>query len=250
MRPVKRTVHARCSTRACARGWKRWASQCTLAGRRAHFDGGRTPRARGPRTPARSSIAPAKSPRWSDQLQPRTRFWSSEEVAPLVSAPWPDYWTAVRDWASSTSIGTPISTCRAARSTALWTGSVITSASKSVCGPSPRKRLVAPAKGGRGLALPPSGSAMPCLAPAHHIEPVAPGGHSRARCPSSRSSRGALTSESAASQAQPPRGAKWIASCDGSTNRPWQGARSACGRDGTLALPGTQTPPPSRPYGG
>jgi hypothetical protein len=46
------------------------------------------------------------------------------------------------------------------------------------------------------------------------------GGHSRARCPSSRSSRGALTSESAASQAQPPRGAKWIASCDGSTNRP------------------------------
>jgi len=73
------------------------------------------------------------------------------------------------------------------------------------------------------------------------------GGHSRARCPSSRSSRGALTSESAASQAQPPGGAKWIASCDGSTNRPWQGARSACGRDGTLALPGTQTPPPSRP---
>jgi len=47
------------------------------------------PRTRGPRTPARSSIAPARSPRWSDQLQPSTRLWFSEEIAPLVSAPSP-----------------------------------------------------------------------------------------------------------------------------------------------------------------
>jgi arginase len=36
-------VHARCSTRACARSSKRWASLFTSAGRRAHFDGGQTP---------------------------------------------------------------------------------------------------------------------------------------------------------------------------------------------------------------
>ena len=37
MRPVRRTVHARCSTRASARGWTRWASQCTLAGGASPF---------------------------------------------------------------------------------------------------------------------------------------------------------------------------------------------------------------------
>jgi arginase len=73
-------------------------------------DGGRTSTTPGQRTPVRSSTAPARLRLWSDLLQPKTRFWSSEATARLVSAPWPAVSIVLSGWVSSTPIGTLTST--------------------------------------------------------------------------------------------------------------------------------------------